>query len=138
MSRDTYIAQHADSAPPPFKGEAFEALQREWYARLAASGFEDAEVKSQSGWDGRLPREYYRGMAREQYFRLAGWWEHDRVWPNRRLKRAWQLHANGERYRNIPAQLGPVSPAHDHRRIARSIKLEARRMATHYTKAGTQ
>lgn len=136
MSADTYIAERARSAPPPFASESFKALQRVWYGKLAATGFVDAEVKSLSGWDGRLPREYDRGMPREQYYRLAGWWLHDKVWPSRAQRRAFELHAEGVTFRAMPELLAPMPRTGDPRALCRLVKREAMRMAKHYTGLG--
>lgn len=77
------------------------ALQAEWDARLRASGFVDAEKASLTGYDSRLPREYERGMPRQEYYRLAGHWLHDRCWPTRLRKRVWELHADGKDHHTI-------------------------------------
>ncbi len=116
----------------PFDTPEFAALKREWDARLAASGFVDAEVQSLSGYDTRLVHEYERGMPREQYYRLAGWWLNDKVWPSRRLRRVWELHAEGATFRSRPAALQPMERTHRFRELAKLARREGRRMVKHY------
>lgn len=110
-----------------------QALAAEWRARLKASGFKDLETA-----DGRLkePGCVLRAHIRNplvaglsEYYRRAGMWTHDAIWPSRLHRRLWELHVEGEgggdtgrlRIRgrqggNMRALMGPSAGRH-HRRI---------------------
>jgi hypothetical protein len=75
------------------------ALQREWYAKLKASGFEDIETGGEDGLlktDKRI--EDGRGdeyQASAEYYRRAGRFLHARRWEDVTERRIWELHAAG-------------------------------------------
>jgi hypothetical protein len=90
-------------------------LRREWAAKLAASGFVDAEdergvLRSGGSHERRSVRKAQRS-GRERYHRLAGQWEWLQVWKSRRHRLAWALHAEGWGVRTIERLLGTVRGA---------------------------
>jgi hypothetical protein len=75
-------------------------LQREWYAKLKASGFEDIETGDEH--DGLLKTdkriEEGRGeeyQASAEYYRCAGVFLHHRHWRDQRERLIWELHSEG-------------------------------------------
>ena len=98
MSIRGFVEMEAEHAPSAFRTRAFKDLRAEWMAKLQADGFEDAELNSSTGYDSRLPNEHERGMPRREYYRVAGFHLHDRVWPTRLVKRAFELHSEGVAY----------------------------------------
>lgn len=110
-----------------FGTPAFAQLQREWYERLRDDGFVDSE---QSSWDvyhgPRTLRAHARLVTlplpgrdetatasalmadRAEYYRLAGWYAHDHVFPSRLHKRVWEYHAEGTDTRDMVALLSPT------------------------------
>jgi hypothetical protein len=118
-------------APAPFRGPAFRALQREWYSRLADAGFVDAELGMQASYDGRLVRECERGMPAAEYYRTAGWWESDRVYPSRRHARVWALHTAGMTFRDIEVACRPACDV-SASTVGRLVRAEVELMVRHY------
>lgn len=75
------------------------ALQREWAAKLKASGFDDIE----SGEDGMLSRSraetgrvtHDEHVQTASYYQRAGVMLHHRRWSDLRERRIWELHSEG-------------------------------------------
>lgn len=104
--------------PPPDLGTSskeFAKLQKQWYAKLAKSGFEDIEwVNHNTGTghdSGYLKGSLLSGKAyhpgRELYYQLAlNYLTHCSGLKHRPYHRfIWQLHANGATYDEILQQL---------------------------------
>lgn len=96
------------------------ALAAEWRRRLAASGFEDIEDADgelkEPGFvlRQRLRRPLSVGVA--EYYRRAGMWTHDAIWPSRLHRRLWELHSEGVDGGEMPRRMGPSAGRH-HRRV---------------------
>lgn len=87
------------------------ALQREWYAKLKASGFSDIETGADH--DGLLKTdkriEEGRGeeyQAQAEYYRRAGVFLNHHRWNDPRHRTAWALHAGGTGMNEIAKALG--------------------------------
>lgn len=95
-----------------FKTKEFLALQKTWYNKLAAKGFQDIENSNDSL---RLYHsEYFADPrrhspisveARENYFRIAGQFYNDHKFENAWDKEVWGMHAEGLSIREIAAKL---------------------------------
>lgn len=128
----------------------FIALQKEWYRKLEASGFRDIErfdnqgqplelFRDRSGsvrdpfeeeFQANLDSYNIRAQGLEDYYRMAGWWSWDRVWPSRRDRYVWQAHADGEPMRSISQSQGSVHMALGP--VCELINEEAERMKAYY------
>lgn len=122
------------------KSREFRRLQREWYAKLADSGFVDIERHNLHA-DNPYMRQHKhevqvtleRGMlvGRQEYFRRAGHWSWDRTFLNRKEAHIWRLHANGLSYREVAREV-QVFPRCKPTGVFYAIKREAERMANYY------
>lgn len=108
MSIKGFVEMEAERAPAAFRTPAFKRLRAEWMHKLEADGFRDSELRSASGFDSRLPNEHERGMPRLEYYRIAGFHLHDRVWPSRLRRRAFELHQDGIPYAQFNRRLSPM------------------------------
>lgn len=131
-----------------FDTPEFRKLQREWYAKLKADGFDDIERHNLHDDNPLMRRHKHevqitveRGarMGREEYFRRAGHWSWDRTFPDRRAAHVWRLHAVGVPYREIAKRVA-VIPACKPSSVFYVIEREAQAMVDYYkheTVAGT-
>lgn len=76
------------------------ALQRQWYAKLKASGFEDIETGDNNEGllktDKRIePERVVEYEASAEYYQRAGQFLHARDWPDDWEREIWELHAGG-------------------------------------------
>lgn len=101
------------------KAKDFKKLQREWDAKLKASGFEDIEQRH----DGNLKTwasarvfkekrngEYYENKAVyyqsvEEYYRLAGQFLHTYKFDSDKERLIWEKHADGMSMNEITAYM---------------------------------
>jgi hypothetical protein len=90
---------------------SYAELRAEWYARLAADGFQDIEKPDGTLMDrGRLA--YARSQspavrsARAAYYSAAAAYLHETPWADLLERRIWALHAEGETVRAIAEQVG--------------------------------
>lgn len=95
----------------------FKSLQREWYKKLKATGFEDAEkneeLKEYSS--SRLYRGQNNGQefetvsmlteSKAEYYRLVGYFLYDHKFENWLERRIWKEHADGMSYRETSVML---------------------------------
>lgn len=81
-------------------------LQREWYARLRADGFDDIEYGREDGPLKVACREN-RGIdaldyeSTVEYFSRAAEFLHRWQWPDERMRDVWRRHTDGETLRTI-------------------------------------
>ena len=79
--------------------KAFKKLDKKWKAKLAKSGFEDAEQDDGmlKNWDSsvRLRYDTHKFASIEEYFRLAGHFLHEYSFISECQKKMWEMHANG-------------------------------------------
>lgn len=76
------------------------ALQREWYAKLRASGFEDIETGDEHSGLLKTDKRIDEGRGDEyaasaEYYRRAGVFLHQRTWCDEAERAVWELHADG-------------------------------------------
>jgi hypothetical protein len=76
------------------------ALTREWYAKLKASGFEDIETGDEHSGLLKTDKRIEEGRGEEyaasaEYYRRAGVFLHHREWADDRERRIWELHSEG-------------------------------------------
>lgn len=99
------------------KSDSFKALQKEWYGKLKASGFEDVE------YDEDHLRMHHADLiagacktgpaaaeAKAEYFRLAGHFLHSHEFTTPEDKRIWELHAEGLFNHEVFAQVKESHP----------------------------
>lgn len=84
----------------PKKKTDFKALQRKWYKKLAASGFEDIEDSPHTlkRYDSSFFQQTYDPdsyVAKERYFSLATQLLHTYKFTSARQRRVWELHCEG-------------------------------------------
>ena len=100
------------------------ALQREWYGKLAASGFEDIEtgphhaglLKTDKRIDPTRVEDY---DAQAEYYRRAGLFLHAHRFRSRLERDMWAMHADGRPLRDIDAELEVGNLRRVHETIAR-------------------
>jgi hypothetical protein len=76
------------------------ALQREWYAKLKASGFQDIETGDEHSGLLKTDKRFEAGRGEEyrasaEYYQRASVLLHHRRWPDARERRIWEMHAEG-------------------------------------------
>lgn len=94
---------------PQFKTKKFDALKAKWDKKLLDSGFKDIEDKNERlkshSQVGRNVDEYYDRevfySAKEEYFRLAGFFYHDHKFDNDLDRELWLHHCDGLSIREI-------------------------------------
>lgn len=102
--------------PKFYQSSSFKALEAEWKAKLASSGFEDIEsdestLKQYASSDFAKRPEY--DQSKEEYYRLAGHFLHEYHFRDSRgstwqwKKQVWELHAEGKSIREIIKLLDP-------------------------------
>lgn len=107
------------------------ALRREWYKKLARSGFKDAEKMRRDGEmelvefhthyiSARYSVEAY--LAKVSYFQMAGAFLWGHKWKSKREKNLWALHVDGVSNRKIAQKIGK-SPSFVDQLIRRLSKL---------------
>lgn len=100
--------------PKFYETEAFQELETKWKAKLEKAGFRDIEYSdgklnsytefTRGGYKGYKSRQpYYESV--EEYYRMAGHFEHDHHFSNDKDKLVWKLHAAGISERNIVKEL---------------------------------
>jgi len=99
----------------PYKTKQFEELKKKWYKKLEKTGFEDIEQA-----DGRLVGKhgewfkYYHNptldLAKQDYFRHAGYFLYEHKFANDFERRIWELHVEGISIRNIAKILSKRYP----------------------------
>lgn len=114
-----------------YASEGFLELRRQWYEKLASSGFADLEYtdwrngESLSVFRGQQPDLRSYRPETERYFALARQWVHrlEQEDAAPRVKLVWSLHAEGMKNREIEREYGIG------RETCRAIvKREARRL----------
>ncbi len=92
------------------KSKDFQALQKTWYKKLKQEGFEDIEQADGhlKLWSAYYFRSKYKTdgdvlfqQAKEEYYRLARQFLHEKSFEDIRTKRIWELHSEGMSIRNI-------------------------------------
>lgn len=123
-----------------FERPGFAELNREWQAKLRASGFEDQEddfpvshkrdLKATVFMDREAVRRgELSGLA--EHYRRAGRWLHERVWPRRVRKLIWRLYAEGVPRRELCRRMG-TAPGHEPWYVGVQIQEERALMARWY------
>lgn len=99
----------------PSEHRGFNKLHAEWTRKLRASGFKDIE---NAKGDIRSPHHVAQRTASRgrdsggpEYYRHAGRWLWERVWPSRRDRWMWDLHQQGIGAIDISHQLPACMPA---------------------------
>lgn len=90
---------------------SYAELRAEWYARLAAEGFQDIEKPDGTLVDrGQLAYARAQCMAvrqaRANYYRAASAYLYEARWDDLLERRIWALHAEGVPNRDIAKQVG--------------------------------
>lgn len=91
----------------PLTPKQFDALQAEWYSKLTATGFKDAEDGSDrlKAWDSyRMPK--HSNLDVRQYFLDATQFMHEYSFANPRERIIWQLHSEGLYLREVAKAVG--------------------------------
>jgi hypothetical protein len=111
----------------------FKELQAEWDAKLAKSGFKDAENRASdtlNDWHGsrfinrHAPASF---AATEEYYQMAGRFLYDKQWETKVDRRIWELYAAGETVAGIAKILKRErfslrAKSHIHRKIQKFAK----------------
>ena len=101
LTRSRDVAARERRHRTRYDSPEFIALRRDWYAKLAASGFEDAEEFDGSRFIKRGTHATRRAVTKQaaslrgDYYRRAGQWLWERVWPSRLERRCWEYHSEG-------------------------------------------
>lgn len=85
------------------------ALKHQWYAKLAAEGFEDIETGDEHNGLLKTDKRIEDGRGDEyaasaEYYRRAGVFLHHREWTDERERQIWELHAAGTGMNEIARQ----------------------------------
>ena len=85
-------------------------LQKEWYSKLEAEGFEDIEDSAGrlKRWDSFYFKLRHRGprfAAKEEYFRIAERFLYSHSFSEKADKLIWKMHSEGLSCREIAIQL---------------------------------
>lgn len=97
-------------ATPEQRGRAFLTVQRQWYAKLAETGFVDVEYGREDVPLKVACREN-RGLSvleyesRHEYYSRAGRYLHARKWRSWTDREAWRLHSEGFGDREVARSL---------------------------------
>lgn len=89
-----------------FKTKEFLALKKKWDKKLKSSGFEDIEQDDGNLklWSSHFFKVRFNETlfgAKEEYYRLAGQFLHEKVFKDHKTKLIWQLHSEGISIRDI-------------------------------------
>lgn len=92
---------------------SFKTLQREWYSRLRAEGFNDIEKNSLPEpslrrWDSQWFKFFYSGdyiQEKQDYYYYGFQFLHAHTFKNHVEHRIWQLHIEGQSCRDISCLL---------------------------------
>ena len=109
----------------------FKQLQKKWNDKLKASGFEDAEDNNGNlkVWHNHLyTREAapVKLKAKEEYYRVAGFFLHDYEFETSKERKIWELHSEGKAFRTIGKKVRePKSEVH---RVVTRLKQEMLKM----------
>lgn len=119
----------------PPKPKDFKKIQKEWYAKAKASGYEDIEEDSHGEqrlkkyvanylWLKHRPDRY---ALQANYYRAAGHFLYDHKFKNELEKKIWTLHAEGVSVRIIAERLSKehykISKWRAHTTIQRLTKI---------------
>lgn len=115
----------------PYKTKQFLALKRDWYSKLKANGFDDAEYDNgllkechSFRFNTERPRAQQskiscqneiRGFElqiqqRAEYFRMAGVFLHSHCFESDTEREIWRLHCDGVSMRVISEVVGKSTP----------------------------
>lgn len=125
--------------------DEFILLDREWQAKLKASGFVDIEESSfpiahkrdllVTAYADRkaVARGADSGLA--EHYRRAGRWFHERVFPSLSRRIIWEMYAEGVPRRELVERMG-TAPGHFAWWVGRQIAEERALMAAWYAAGG--
>ena len=106
--------------------QALNKLTKEWYAKLKKSGFDDIEDSEDTlkRWHTKifLNASAVSSQAKQDYYRIAGYFLNDYEFKSDYEKKIWELHATGKSMRGIGKQLGKHKKDYVNRIIQRLRK----------------
>ncbi len=96
-----------------YNTKKFKELQQKWYAKLAKSGFVDAEDTKQEhvplkAWHNFYFTRRYTPLtfeAKRKYFDTAAQWGAAHIFDSPKDKEIWSLHCEGDSIREIEKKL---------------------------------
>jgi hypothetical protein len=114
----------------PYDTKAFKKLQKTWYAKLAKSGFEDAEDSEKEHsplkrWDNHYFFRRYSPTtfeAKRAYYDTASQWGATYAFPYAIDREIWSLHCEGYSIREIEKKLDKYKD-YVHQSILRSREI---------------
>ncbi len=87
--------------------DEFQKLNEKWQQKLAKTGFNDIEENEDrlKHWSHKYSLRPEQNAAKAEYFRAAGQFLHDYVFPDAYHRTVWELHTAGLSFREVVLEL---------------------------------